>query len=153
MTIGPDPAILGAPAVFRFRIKQGAHWDYILPVNDATTGLPFNFTGDSHGAWHGKMDIRTDSGTLVAHLDDVTTPDGTPAHAGTITFDSSGHVTATLKAAFTASMTPTTTYQNAGAGWTDGPVLYADLVLTDPADSEPYSIYSGTGAVVQEVTA
>lgn len=152
MYIG-DPMVLGEPAAFRFRIPQGRRWECTFQLNDAATGQAFNFTGDTHGAWHGRMDIRTDSGALVAHLDDAVTPDGTPAHAGTIAFDSAGHVTATLKSDFTATMSPTRTYQNPGAGWQDQSVLYADLVLVDPADSEPYVTHTGTGVVAQEVTA
>lgn len=147
-----DPLVLDLPVKVRFRIKCGSRWEWIVSMTDQATGAPYAFLTDTAGTWHGSMDIRADNGALIAHLDDIHTPDGTAAHAGTIVFDDDGHVTAHLTSAFTTGLTPTRTYQNASTGWQNRSIVYAELELTDPLDGEPTCTHSGTGIIEQEVT-
>jgi hypothetical protein len=77
-------------------VKQGQTWSEVLTYRDQTGAL-IDFTGYS-----AKMDIRTPSGTLAIHLDNV--------NGGIVLGGAAGTVTRTLTAAQTQSLTPGVQY-------------------------------------------
>lgn len=126
---------------FNFTIQQGSHFHHELLVNDINTGEPFDFTADPDGDWTARAEVRDIDGTLIAAF-------ATTGEDGVITLDADGILALDLAAEFTANLTPTAGY---GGTNVSGPV-FADIKLTDPADSEPWTWFAGNGHIAKEVT-
>lgn len=130
------------PFTFYFEIPQASHFRLQFPpFMDAATGLPFDFPGDSAGAWTGRMDVRTVDGAVVASF-------ATSGATGTMALSSQGIVSVEMTAANTATLTETTDF----TGTAVGGQLVADLQLTDPADGEPWRWGNGRGRIRKQVT-
>lgn len=127
------------PQQFYFSIQQGAHFHLEFSAFvDAATGEPFDFTAE---AWVAKMDVKTKDGSPVCSF-------ATSGENGTITLRSDGTVGVDLRSQYTSALTPTVDYQsNAGPS-----PVYADLVLIDPTDSEPWVWFTGKGQIRKQVT-
>lgn len=111
-------------------IPQGGVFEASWHVDDATTGLPPDWTG-----WSALMQIRAGyGGTLLATLSSNIGADGG------IALEDAGNITARLESDFTSTLTPTT---RSSAVW--------DLELTDP-DGATWRVVEGKIAITPEVT-
>ena len=122
------------PPQFNFSIPIGAAWHLEWPpFVDSETGEVFDFTTDPEGTWSATLQIRDGAGNDIVLLS---------TGNGRLVLDAAGVVSADLSADDTTALPVTRRY----AQGTTGGVLYADLVLTDPADGSLWVMASGRGA-------
>jgi hypothetical protein len=130
------------PSSFGFVIPQGQHFHLEFPpFVDTDTGEVFDFTDDPAGEWTARMDVRP------ANSEGPVAVFATSDESGLIELGSDGVVRLDMEATITDALTPTTEF----GGGSHGP-LYADLVLIDPADGEPWLWFKGTGQITKKVT-
>lgn len=130
---------------FRFRIRKGTAWRHEFTTIRRSTG-----TADATwaGGWSGRMEIRErprqgEPGALLATLATTGTRDGD------VLFEAGGVIALTLPAGFTATMSAT---HQPGRHKIKANV-YADLILTDPANpTSPYIAAVGSGVIAETTT-